>query len=108
MSAHDHLCESKRLVAPVPYGMCRCISRAWENDPLPEEEMPIYPPYVLACAPIKPPAGGWHVQISTARQYGKHAAAQAWADRQITPEEMQTGAPPTDSVYTSTNEEGTS
>ena len=106
MSVHDHPCESKRLIAPAPYGMCKCTWRAGENDPLPAEDMPIYPPYVLACAPIKPPAGGWHVQVSTARQYGKRAAAQAWADRQITPEEMHTTTPSTDSVCVTTTEEG--
>ena len=89
MSVHDHLCESKRLIAPAPYGMCRCTWRAWENDPLPAEDMPIYLPWVdLRVDPV-PTSGG------------------TWADRQITPEEMQTSEPHTDSVCVPT-EEGTS
>jgi hypothetical protein len=82
-------------VAPVPYGMCGCIDRAWRNDPLPEEDMPIYPPYV-------------NLYALSARQR-EQAAVQAWADRQVTPEEMQTSAPSSDSVYVTTaTEESTS
>lgn len=39
---HDHLCEMNRLVAPVLWPNCKCTTRAYWNDPIPDDELPIY------------------------------------------------------------------
>ncbi len=91
---HDHLCESRRLIAPTSSGICNCANRAYHANPIPEDLVPIYPPYENPNA--KP------VQTSTTWQ------AKTWADRQITPEELSPNAPATDSVCspTTTGEQG--
>lgn len=39
---HDHLCEQRRLVYPAQD--CKCVRRAYDADPFPEQDMPIYAP----------------------------------------------------------------
>ena len=42
--SHDHLCELS-TAPPWKRGECGCMARAMERDPIPEELLPIYPPY---------------------------------------------------------------
>ena len=63
--SHDHLCELSKQ-PPWKRGECGCLARVMERDPIPDELLPIYPPYENCN--VRP------VQTSTTWQG-------AWADR---------------------------
>jgi len=71
---HDGQCELPGL--PGKPDQCKCTERLLERDPIPEELVPIYPPYENPNA--RP------VLTSTTWQA---SAYESWSDRQITPEE---------------------
>jgi hypothetical protein len=70
---HDHLCELPGL--PGKPGQCHCTDRLLEHDPIPEYLVPIYP------VSENPKA-----RLRTSTQ--QVSAYDSWADRQVTPDEM--------------------